>query len=117
MKTPNELYEKALTFLGAFGAGQTASPEDMDVCNISFRPIVEELAAQDVVYIAVDPVDNDEACIDDTIFIPLAKLLANEIAPEFGIPSDEGAREMMVRRIRFTNKSGSYGYTQTAEYF
>jgi len=117
MKTPNEVYDEALTAIGAVGAGQTASAEDTLVASTVFRPLLEELAAIDVIYIAVDPTDDDAQDIPEEVFLPLSKLLANEIAPHFGAPYDTGIRELMLQRLRRLTHSPSYGQTQQAEYY
>lgn len=117
MKTPNDVYDEALTAIGAVGAGQTASAEDTLVASTVFRPLLEELAAIDVCYIAVDPTDDDAEDIPEEMFLPLSKLLANEIAPHFGAPYDTGIRELMLARLRRVNASLGNGFTQQAEYF
>jgi hypothetical protein len=117
MKTPNNVYDEALTALGAVGAGQTASAEDTLVAQTAFRPLLEELAVIDVIYIAVDPTDDDAEDIPEEAFLPLSKLLANEIAPHFGAPYDTGIRDLMLQRLRRITHSGSYGVTQQAEYY
>lgn len=117
MKTPADVYDEALTAIGAVGAGQTASAEDTLVAKTAFRPLLEELAATDVVYIAVDPTDDDAEDIPEEYFLPLSKLLANEIAPHFGAAYDEGLRQMLLMRMRRIAHSGPYGVTQQAEYF
>lgn len=117
MKTPADVYDEALTAIGAVGAGQTASAEDTAVARTAFRPLLEELAAIDVCYIAVDPTDDEAEDIPEEYFLPLSKLLANEIAPHFGGPYDEGIRELMLKRLRRIGVSGSYGVTQAADYF
>lgn len=117
MKTPNDVFDEALTAIGAVGAGQTASAEDTLVAKTAFRPLLDELAATDVCYIAVDPVDDDAEDIPEEFFLPLSKVLANEIAPHFGVPYDEGVRQLMLVRLRRIGHSPSYGVTQQAEYY
>jgi hypothetical protein len=55
--------------------------------------------------------------VQDEFFVTIAKILANEIAPEFGQPSDEGGRQILERRLRLLTSTGSYGQVQQAEYF
>lgn len=117
MKTPNQVYDEALTVIGAVGAGQTASAEDTLVAQTAFRPMLEELAAIEVCYIAVDPTDDDAEDIPEEYFLPLAKLLAIEISPHFGVGYDEGVRQSMLMRLRRLNHSPGYGVTQQANYF
>ena len=117
MKTPADVYDEALTAIGAVGSGQTASAEDTLVAKTAFRPLLEELAAIDVCYIAVDPTDDDAEDIPEEYFLPLAKVLANEIAPHFGAPYDEGIRQLMLSRLRRLSHSPSYSQTQQAEYY
>ncbi len=117
MKTPADVYDEALTALGAVGAGQTASAEDTLVAQTAFRPLLEEIAAIDVIYIAVDPTDDDAEDIPEEVFLPLSKLLANEIAPHFGAAYDDNLREILLKRIRRIVHSPSYGQTQQSEYY
>lgn len=117
MKKPSDVYDEALTALGAVGAGQTASAEDTAVAQTAFRPLLEELAAIDVCYIAVDPTDDEAEDIPEEYFLPLSKLLANEIAPHFGAAYDENLRQILLVRLRRVGVSGSYGVTQAAEYY
>jgi hypothetical protein len=116
-KTPNQVYDEALTALGAVGAGQTASAEDVLVASTAFRPMLEELAAADVCYVAVDADDDDAEDVPDEYYLPLSKLLANEIAPHFGAGYDEALREVLLRRLRRLRHSPGYGSTQQAEYY
>jgi hypothetical protein len=117
MKTVNQLFYKALSYVGAYGSGQVPSSEDIQLCNDAFRPLLEELAVTDVAYIPVNPSSNNTQEIPDGLFLSLAKLLAIEIAPDYGAPVDEMAREYVLRRIRLIASAGSYGQTQEAEYF
>ncbi len=117
MKTANEVYAKALSFLGAYGAGQTPSAEDMAVADAAFRPLMDELASLQLCFIPYDPDENDVPCVQDEFFVTIAKILANEIAPECGQPSDEGGRQILERRLRLLTSTGSYGQVQQAEYF
>lgn len=117
MKTPYQVYTKALSLVGALGAGQTASAEDIDVCETALKPLIDELSATNVAHISISVDDNTNEEVPEEYFLTLAKLLANEIAPDFGAPSDETLRQILLDRMRQVGNSGSYAKTQTAEYF
>jgi hypothetical protein len=99
MKSAADIYRKALTLVGAVGAGQTPSAEDISICEASFVPMIAEMAANNDAYIVVNS-NRETRDLDDELFTPLAKMLAHEIAPDFGASSDEGMRSLMLARIR-----------------
>lgn len=117
MKTVRDICQKALMYVGAVGAGQPYSAEDLLVASQAFRPLLDELAATDVCMIAVHPTLDDEAEIPDYFYHPLAILLAVEISPDFGAPFDPVARETAIRRLRLIASSPSYGHEQAAVYY
>lgn len=94
-KTKAELIERALMFLGVGEAGQPVEVEDRDAVDKVLGPLLAQLAASRIVY-----VPNVEQ-IDDRVFLPLARYLANEAAPAFGRPYSEDERlaaELALRR-------------------
>lgn len=117
MKTVLDVCKKALSFTGAIGAGQAYSAEDLLIPRQAFRPMVDELSASRVLYLAVDPNDDDVEEIPDYLYLPLATLLAIEIGPDFGSPFDASSREAIIKRIRFLGSTSGYGSVQTADYF
>jgi hypothetical protein len=117
MKTVRDVCQKALMYVGAVGAGQPYSAEDLLVASQALRPMLDELAATDVCMIAVHPTLDDEEEIPDVFYLPLAILLAVEISPDFGAPFDPVARESAIRRLRLIASSPSYEQIQTASYF
>lgn len=99
MISARDIYRKALSLVGAYGAGQSASAEDIAICEDAFIPLIAELSANNDAYIVINA-NRETADLADELFIPLAKLLANEIAPDFGAASDETIRSLMLARIR-----------------
>jgi hypothetical protein len=104
-------------YVGAVGAGQPYSAEDLSVASQAFRPMLDELAATDVCMVSVHPTLDDEEEIPDYFFNPLALLLAIEISADFGAPYDPVARESAIRRLRLIASSPAYGHQQAAEYY
>jgi hypothetical protein len=117
MKTVRDVCQKALMYVGAVGAGQPYSAEDLLVASQAIRPMLDELAATDVCMIAVHPTLDDEEEIPDVFYLPLAQILAVEISPDFGAPFDPVAREAAIRRLRLIASSPSYEQIQTAAYY
>lgn len=96
-KTKAELIEQALNVLGVAEAGQPVEIEDSDAVDAVVAPLLNQLARSRILY-----VPNVEA-IDDAVFLPLARMLANEAAPSFGLPRSEDARlaaELDIRRAQ-----------------
>jgi hypothetical protein len=102
MATQTEMFNRALTIVGAVGSGQTAASEDVGIARLAFAKLVAELDALQVVSIVLT---NDESSdeIPEELFQSVAAALAIDIYADFGgpIPSDE-ARENarnMIKRI------------------
>lgn len=92
-KTSNELATRALRFLGVVGAGQTASAEDLQIATDAIEPVFSQLAVRKIIYVP------DLDAIDETYFLPLARILAAAIAPDFGIPTAQAMQEMGLPRM------------------
>lgn len=99
MISARDIYRKALSLVGAYGSGQSASAEDIAVCDEAFIPLIAELSANNDAYIVINA-NRETGDLADELLIPLAKLLANEIAPEYGAASDENIRQLMLSRLR-----------------
>ena len=117
MKSVLDISKKALNYVGATGAGQGYSAEDLAIAVSSARPMINELAASYNVYLGIHPIDDDSEDIPDEYFLPLSMLLAIEIGPDFGSPFDAASHEAAIRRIRFIASTPGYGSVQEAEYF
>ena len=59
----------------------------------------------------------DIEAINDDIFLPLARLIANECGDEFGMPYDDVKRALAERRIKRVTAVKVYFQPQSAEYF
>lgn len=79
-KTRNDLVNQALKNLGVLAAGQTASAEDFDAVDGHVDTTLAELDAEDIVTV------DDDSDIPLELFEPIAVLLADNSAFEFGLP-------------------------------
>lgn len=84
-KTRTELVFKALSGLGALAAGQVPDDEDVQAVTANVTPTIEELSSEQVVSIT----DEDEIPVE--IFLPVAAILAENSATDFGRPKNEDA--------------------------
>ena len=82
-KTKADFVAKALSNLGVLAAGQAVTAEDSDAMGALVTPVLEELSGEGVVTVP------DQEAIDDNIFLPLARILAEKAAPEYGRESNE----------------------------
>lgn len=104
-KSQTELFNRALVKVGAVGAGQTASAEDVAYPRNALGPIIAELDELGVASIVITSNEAAEE-IPDEYFAALAVLLAADISPDFGgpAPSDEQRQALMapMRRVSAT---------------
>lgn len=92
-KARQELVYRALTELGRRYGGEAPDATDYEEVDDLVDPLVEQLAADQVVYI-----DNTDA-IEAAFFLPLGRLLAVVAAGTFG----ESAISNLLTRNRATN--------------
>jgi len=95
-KTRTDLIERAATELGVLPSGQPLSDEDAATIGALVDPLLRQLALDDVVDVA------DSGAIAVEYFLPLARLVANEAAPSFGIGYSLDAKlehEHQLRRL------------------
>lgn len=110
-KTREQLRNKAYDIIVGGDAGQTPSSEDASAIDGYIDPVIAELGNENVVYIS----DTDE--IEDEFFIPLAKLVANAAADEFGSQSNPQVQLLYTNRLRVLNRqTPGYG-PQIVEFF
>src|SRR5690349_19715092 len=116
-KTRQDLVNQALRNLQVLAAGQTADTEDFDSVNSHVDSMIAQLDARQIVSV---PDDQD---IPIEWFDPLAIILADESAMEFGIPSlpvspanpnPRLAAEIKLREMTYTRPTGEHA---PAEYF
>lgn len=96
IKTRVQLVERAATELGRLVSGQNLETEDSDTIDTLVDPLLAQLSSDNVVSI-----DDDDA-IDLIYFLPVARLLANEAGPSFGIPKSQdikAADEALLRKL------------------
>lgn len=117
-KSNLDLFNRSLEIIGAKAAGQPASAEDMALVKAALKPLTEELSSIDVAFIYTSATDDAAEEIEDKVFHPLANLLADEIAPSFGVArADAATRKMMENRLRQVFALGPQYLPQPAEYF
>lgn len=95
VKTRTDLIRRAATELGKLVSGQDIESEDSDTIDNLVDPLVRQLSFDDVVDVSPD-------AIEPQYFLPLARLLANEAAPSFGIPKSQeikAADEFLLRKL------------------
>lgn len=80
MKTRQDLITRTLGLLNAIAAGQTPEAEDVQTIDDLIDGKLDELSIRDVAYFP----DKDE--FEDQFIDPLAIILANTAAPDFGQP-------------------------------
>lgn len=92
-KTRRELVDQALKDLGVLPAGHTPSAEDVETVDGYVDTVLEQLSEDSVVYV------QDDEAIEASIFLPLAKCLADACRDEFGVPAFdvEGAKTKLRR--------------------
>lgn len=92
-KTQADLVNRALALLAVFGEGETPSDDDIERVNKLVAPSLAMLSSENVTQI------NNPEAIEDDVFLPLARFLANEAAPEFSRPYSDDARALAVMQI------------------
>lgn len=95
-KTRTDLVERAATELGVLPAGQPLSEEDAATIGALIDPLLRQLARDGVVDIA------DADAVAAEFFLPLARLVANEASPSFGMAYSLDAKlenERLLRRL------------------
>ena len=97
-KTRVQLKNQALTNLNIIGVGQEAEDDEMQVVEDLVDPLIEDLNARGIVYVS------DADAIDNSVFMPLAELLANEAAPAFGQPKNPAKQEVCEERLRVVTR-------------
>lgn len=100
-KTKTQLITETLSQLGALGVGETPSAEDSDAVDARIGPLVEDLAARNVIYVA----DTDD--IPDSVFNYFVLRLAEECAVKFGKQMDATAIQFAEGRMRVLSRIGS----------
>ena len=110
MKTKAELISRALGFLNVIQAGQDPSAEDYALVEGHVSGKVAELARRKILYV------NDVDSIEDELFLPLARLVANSAGPEFGQPYDPNVDAREEQRIKDINRGPSVYETLRTEY-
>lgn len=99
VKTRDQLITRALKNIGIIESGEAPSAEDYASVDDLIDPLIAQLSADGIVYIA----DPDE--IELEFYLPLARILGNIAGPDFGSAINEDAKtrdENILRRIEAT---------------
>jgi hypothetical protein len=102
VKTRDQLIYRALKNLGQVEPGEAAAPEDYSAVDDLVDPLIAQLAFDNIYYIS----DPDE--IENEIYLPLARLLANVAGPDFGSAMNEEAKqvdEALLKKMAATKPS------------
>lgn len=110
-KTRDELVKKAISLFQQEGAGQSIDQEDYATFDDAVEPILAELSEAEVVTVG------DVEAIDDAIFLPLARILMNEVGEDFGRPTDPAFRLESETRIRRVVAGKPLYTTLAVDYF
>ena len=110
-KTRADLIERAASELGVLPAGQSLSDEDAATLGALVDPLLQQLSLDDVVEIA----DSDAVPVE--FFLPLARLLANEASPSFGIAYSLDAKLENERQLRRLTAARPTRERQKATYY
>lgn len=95
MTTRSELVNMAAANpLKVLAVGQTLSTEDYEAIDKYLDPLLAQLSAEGIVYVG------DASEIPEALTIPLAWLLGNVAANEFGKPSDQAKKDEMEDSLR-----------------
>lgn len=110
IKTREDLIRRAATEIGKLVSGQEIEAEDHDTIAALVDPLSRQLAVDGVV-------DFDPDEIEPEYFLPLARLLANESAPSFGIGKSEDVKRADESMLRKLTSSKPTFETLKAKYF
>jgi hypothetical protein len=111
-RTSLQLITRALEKLQRVGAGQDPSAEDAQLVRDQLFPLLEELAQQEVIFVA------DVEAIPDIVFLPLANRLAAEVSADFGLGAvDPAVMNSLNNRLRLTWVGKPLYHVQRATYF
>jgi hypothetical protein len=110
-KTRTDLIRRSLEVLGVLAAGQSPSAEDVSAISDNLQPVVDELAADEIVYIA------DLESIDDALFLSLAVCVADAMSDDFGVTLPLGkAADAKAKLLRIGRNTAKYT-PQVTSYF
>jgi hypothetical protein len=114
LKTRRDLVDEALGVLGVVGSGQSPEVEDVAKVNGKIDATIDDLRAQDVIYVP----DYNE--IDTEIFLDLATCVAGKCMADFGLANDPRITAMAVaaeNSLRLKSAQGPTYATLRTTYF
>lgn len=111
MRSREDLIRRALVELKVLAAGQAPSAEDAQEVGREIVPLLSNLNERQIY-----PFGSDDQ-IEDSAFVPLAKLLANSIAGSFGAQPSEEVRMLEERNLRILKAETLSYQRMKSEYF
>jgi len=88
-KTRRQLVDQALDNLGVLAAGQTPADEDVSKIDALIDPMIADLAARDIAYVAdAGQPGPANGGVEPAMFLWLAHILAYVATPPFGLQGD-----------------------------
>ena len=113
-KTRTEFRKQVLWNLNVLAAGQDPEAEDVAKVDAGAESALAWLEKSGV-YAGQFEYTNDD--IAEAAFMPLARFVANEIAPTYGVPYSEDARVAAERGLYRAFASGPTYATLPVDYF
>jgi hypothetical protein len=110
-KTRTDLIERAASELGVLPSGQPLSDEDAATLGALVDPLLQQLALDEVAEVA------DSDAVPAEFFLPLARLLANEASPSFGVAYSLDAKLENERQLRRLTATRPTRERQKATYY
>ena len=110
-KTRAQLIERAGINLGLVQPGEALSSEDYNTLDNLVDPVIEQLSADNVIYI------QDSEAVDPSVFLPLAAIIANQAGPSFGSPINDQALARDYGALRRIGSSQPTFETLQTDYF
>ena len=110
-RTRTDLIERAASELGVLPSGQPLSDEDAATLGALVDPLLQQLALDEVAEVA------DSDAVPAEFFLPLARLLANEASPSFGVAYSLDAKLENERQLRRLTATRPTRERQKATYY
>jgi len=103
--TREQVIKKALMILGVIGAGQSVSAEEYETGDVGLRSAVALLSARRVISLEAE---YEEQEFPEEIMLPLSRILAYQIAADFGMGGNDLAGIMLTAQDAETDIRAMY---------
>lgn len=112
MQTRQELIERTLKLLNVLAAGQSPEPEDVETVDKYIDGLIDELSDNGTIY------SSDKQQFEDKFIDPLATILGDVAAPDFGQGRDRERWLTAVQRLQSMKPNTYVTYSaQQTDYF